>query len=90
MGALSRLKKKIELRYRKGSTSENLNCRYCVNFLAAQKITGIGGAYLRTEGRCTIMGLGASIKYRIRPDHTCDAQKLDVTKCRWLQEASNA
>lgn len=85
----TKLKKKEVLRYRKGSTSENLNCRYCVNYLADQEITGIGGVHLRTEDRCKIMGLGTSIKYRVQPDHRCDAQKLDVKKCWWLEGETN-
>lgn len=85
----TKLPKKVELRYRKGSTNESRNCEFCLTFLRDQKIMGIGGAHLRTEGRCTIMGLGASIKYRIRKDYTCDAQELDEKKCWWLKGTSN-
>lgn len=75
MGALPRLKKKDELRYRKGSTNESQNCRFCASFISDVAVTGIGGVFFRAEGRCKIMGVGNSIRYRIRPDHTCDAQK---------------
>lgn len=30
VGALPKLKKKIELNYRKGSTCESKNCQYCI------------------------------------------------------------
>jgi NADH pyrophosphatase NudC (nudix superfamily) len=31
MGSMPRLPKKIEYRYRKGSTDESQNCKHCVN-----------------------------------------------------------
>jgi hypothetical protein len=78
MGTLPRLKKKDELRYRKGSTNESINCRYCVNFVKEYEAKGIGGVVLRVEGRCQIMGVDhSSIRYRIRRDFTCDAHKYN-------------
>lgn len=78
MGAMSRLKKKDELHYRKGSTNEAVNCRYCMNFVANHEATGIGGVVLRTEGRCRLMGVDhSSVRYRIRPDFRCDAQEYN-------------
>lgn len=73
MGALPRLKKKDELQYRKGSTNEAQNCQFCMHFVHSYEAKGIGGAILRVEGRCKIMGVdNSSIRYRIRPDHTCN------------------
>lgn len=80
MGSMARLKKKDELNYRKGSTNEAANCRFCVNFVANYEATGIGGEVLRTESRCHLMGVDhSSVRYRIRPDFTCNAQKYDQT-----------
>ena len=74
MGSMLRLKKKDELHYRKGSTNESQNCRYCKNFIAESE-------------RCFIFGaVQESIRYRVRPDFTCDAQHLDESKCSWLKE----
>jgi hypothetical protein len=78
MGALPRLKIKDDLHYRKGSTNESMNCRYCVNFIKDVVVKGIGGIALRTEGRCRIMGMKESIRYRINRDYTCDKQQYAV------------
>ena len=77
MGALPRLKKKDELHYRKGSTNDTLNCQWCVNFINNYEARGIGGVLLRVEGRCKMMGVQSSIRYRVRPDYTCDIQLYD-------------
>ena len=77
MGALPRLKRKDDLRYRKGSTNENINCRFCVQFIKDFKVPVYGGGEARIEPRCTIMGLKTSARYRVRPDYTCDAQKYN-------------
>lgn len=75
MGALPRLKKKDELHYRKGSTNESKNCRFCVNIVKGFEVKGIGGpGAIALENRCKIMGLNASRRYRINTDFTCDAQ----------------
>lgn len=75
MGSAARLKKKDELQYRKGSTNECRNCGFCMHFVDKYEVKGIGGAVLRVEGRCKIMGVDhGSIRYRIRPDHTCNVQ----------------
>lgn len=71
MGALPRIKKKKDLNYRKGSTNETQNCRYCVNYL--NKVI----VYNKIENRCKIMGENPSARYRIRPDFTCDAQSYN-------------
>lgn len=73
MGALPRLKRKDELKYRKGSTSELRWCRVCANFVSDFVIRGIGGGLNRTEPRCRVMGLQEGRRYRVRPDHTCEA-----------------
>lgn len=74
MGSLPKLKKKDELHYRKGSTNDCQNCEYCVHH-----IPNILLAYnLRSTGdRCAVMGNQASIRYRVRKDYTCDAQKYN-------------
>ncbi|MGD0278088.1 MAG: hypothetical protein ABSC11_02150 [Smithella sp.] len=71
MGALPRLKKKDELRYRKGSTNETRNCQYCTN-LRTLEIANVDNGK-----RCLIMGLKTSARYRVRPDYTCDAQEYN-------------
>lgn len=78
MGALPRLKIKDEIRYRKGSTNESQNCRYCKQFKwdfleirSADKVV--------TEHRCAVIGVRDSARYRIREDYTCDRQEFDGT-----------
>jgi hypothetical protein len=85
MGSMSRLKLKDELRYRKGSTNESVNCRYCTKFRADYPIYGIGGngTPLRIESRCEIMGARESVRYRVRADHTCDRHEFDEAKRNW-------
>lgn len=85
MGAPARLKQKDELKYRKGSTNESENCRYCVHFIEQFPVYGIGGGDipLRIEGRCRIMGVQAGKRYNIRPDYKCEAQKFDESKKTW-------
>jgi hypothetical protein len=91
MGALPRLKKKVELHYRKGSTDDGLNCRYCTSYVPDFQVTGIGGVKLDVEPRCKIIGLENSRRYRVRPDQTCNAQVRDDNKCWWMNKgASNA
>jgi len=71
MGSMQRLKKKTELRYRKGSSNPCDNCSYCGHYVSR-------GAWItetRIEPRCKIMGLKTSNRYRVRPDYTCDAQE---------------
>jgi hypothetical protein len=74
MGALPRLKLKDELKYRKGHTNESMNCRFCVN-----RIPNILLDYsLRGTGdRCLVMGNRGSVRYRIRPEFTCERQKYN-------------
>ena len=74
MGALPRLKKKDELHYRKGSTNEILNCRFCLNCRTIEIAKQDNGL------RCSVMGLKSSVRYRIRPDYTCDAQVYNQKK----------
>lgn len=68
---MPRLKKKIELNYRKGSTNESTNCRYCINYRPQELIGN------KIEKRCSVMGIRESIRYRVRPDFKCDAQKYN-------------
>lgn len=78
MGSLPKLKIKDELRYRKGSTCETMNCKYCLH-LTSIDIPGKG-----QEPRCKIIGVRESIRYRIRDDFRCDQQVPDETKFDWL------
>lgn len=64
MGSMPRLKIKDEVRYRKGSTSNSLNCVSCSHFDSA-------GAM-----RCRVIGLRAGARYRVRPDYRCDRHQL--------------
>jgi len=79
MGAQPRLKIKTELNYRKGSTNESENCRYCVNFIPEFPICGTDGMILRVESRCRVFGKKEGRSYRVRPDYRCDAQKFNGT-----------
>lgn len=76
MGSMAKLKKKDELRYRKGSTNESVNCRYCAHFQLEYPILS-NGTLLRVESRCQVFGIKESIRYRVRKDYTCNAQVLD-------------
>ncbi len=71
---MKRLKKKDMARYRKGSTNEARNCKWCRNFVRDVADHGNGVRSMAEYGRCKIMGLDVDRKYRIREDFTCDAQ----------------
>ena len=68
MGAMPRLKKKDEMKYRKGLKDESRICQACLQLVPDFDIPGKG-----REPRCKVMGLQGSIRYRVRTDHTCDA-----------------
>ncbi|MCE5212964.1 MAG: hypothetical protein LLG40_15590 [Deltaproteobacteria bacterium] len=74
MGALPRLKKKDELHYRKGSTNEIINCRYCDNYISVVVGRDLNERLIMSDPRCKVMGNRESIRYRVRPDYTCDVQ----------------
>ena len=80
MGSMPKLKIKTELNYRKGSTNESENCRYCVHYIPEYTIPGDPP---RTESRCWIIGAEPGIRYRVRCDYKCDSQKFDETKRTW-------
>jgi len=80
-----RLKKKDDLHYRKGSTAAHFNCECCKSFVENFEVRGLGGNVLAIEGRCRLMGMEYSRRYRVRPDHRCDAQELDRDKCWWMK-----
>lgn len=65
-----KLQKKNELHYRKGSTIEIRNCRWC-KYFRAECISYRN----QLEPRCEIMGLEAPGEYTGRPDYTCDARR---------------
>ncbi len=71
-----RLKIKVDLKYRKGSTSEHLNCGYCEQFVKEHPVRHLGGEIAGHEPRCKVIGLGNSRRYRIRADHRCDAHQV--------------
>jgi hypothetical protein len=67
----SRLKKKIELNYRRGSTAHD--CSECNAYVPEFDVRGINGHHLRFEPRCMVMGLRDGRAYRINPNNICDA-----------------
>ncbi len=77
MGALPRLKIKDDLHYRKGSTNESLNCRFCVNKVFFKKTEIAPGRY-NIDYRCKVIGVTGGIRYRINRDYTCDKQQYAV------------
>jgi hypothetical protein len=74
MGSPKRLKKKDELRYRKGSTNETQNCEHCASFVKYNVLCD-GEKVLDLGPRCKILGLEQSVRYRVRADYTCDVQQ---------------
>jgi len=74
MGAQKRLKEKIEYLYRKGSTNESRNCKWCASFVKGMTVNK-GWDHLDIEPRCRLFGLAQSSRYRVREDHTCTAQQ---------------
>ena len=66
MGSMPRLKEKDLYRYRKGSTAEHMNCRHCQHFTTITIHPDI------REGRCQLLGVKESRRYRVREDYTCD------------------
>ena len=81
MGAQPKLKMKETLHYRKGSTNEAVNCKYCAHFVPEFPIFGTGGDgnLRRIESRCRILGLKEGIRYRVREDYRCDNQRSTYT-----------
>jgi len=69
---VSRLKKKIELNYRRGRTWQS--CSECDHFVRYFSIHQPGKPDLvHTEPRCQIIGLECGRAYRVSPDGLCDA-----------------
>lgn len=78
MGSMPRLKIKDEIRYRKGSTNAAENCIVCKNFVEFEEFhEEVASLY----GRCKLMGIKESIRYRARKDYKCDAHEFDESKC---------
>jgi hypothetical protein len=73
MGSLPRLKIKDEIKYRKGSTNESTNCRYCRFFTALTDYNPV--TYAPIAGVCEIIGKKDSNRYRVREDYRCDRQE---------------
>lgn len=81
---------KVENNYRKGSTNEAINCRECEHFVRGDKVAGLAVATLRPgEGRCVLMRLEVSIRYKARADHTCDAQVMSEAHKEKMQRFSD-
>lgn len=77
MGALQRLKIKDEIRYRKGSTCESVNCKACRSFRKDwYRFRNNPAGPDIIESRCEVIGLKGGARYRVRPDHTCDRQVM--------------
>jgi hypothetical protein len=74
MGALPKLRIKDEFCYRKGSTNESENCRYCIHFHADAEQSDE-----KAPGRCAVIGLKSSARYRVRSDHKCSVHTFDGT-----------
>ena len=74
MGSLPKLKIKDELYYRKGSTNESENCRFCTHFHEAAEESDE-----KHPGRCTVIGLKSGARYRVRSDYKCDSHFFDGT-----------
>ena len=66
-----RLKIKIELNYRRGSTA--FYCSDCNHFTGDFYVFGTHSEFLRKEPRCWVIGLGHSRRYRIGEKNICDA-----------------
>jgi hypothetical protein len=85
MGSLPRLKIKDEIRYRKGSTNESVNCQACEHYRKAwyRFVNNPAGPDI-IEDRCEVIGLNhESRRYRVRPDNTCDRQQMSL---KWRKE----
>ena len=65
-----KLKKKIEMNYRRGTTGQH--CAVCDHFMDGHKIYTPLGDLLRDEPRCSVIGLGAGRAYRIGAKNLCD------------------
>ena len=66
-----RLKKKIELNYRRGYAAHD--CSECNAYISKYEVHAIGGDVLRIEPRCMLMGLKDGRAYKINPKNICDA-----------------
>lgn len=66
-----RLKKKIELNYRRGSTCHH--CGVCDFYYPEFDTPQFGSGPTKKEPRCRIIGLLSGRAYRIHPNHICDA-----------------
>jgi hypothetical protein len=80
MGSLPRLKIKDEIRYRKGSTNESMNCRACRKYFPNYPIYGNERA-----PRCSLIGVGEGRRYNVLPDSTCDRQEMSLGYREYLR-----
>lgn len=73
MGALPRLKIKDEIRYRKGSQCDELNCYKCVHFTTLEPESMVP---YTAKGMCRLIGCRDLARYRVRADYHCDRQEI--------------
>lgn len=66
-----RLKKKIELNYRRGTSAHY--CSECNAYISEFDVRGIDGRHIGFEPRCMVMGPKSGRSYRINPNNICDA-----------------
>lgn len=81
MGSMPRLKIKDEIRYRKGSTNEGVNCKACEHFRMSVPASGDTP---ENSFRCIVIGLQPGSRYRIRPDFTCERQTMSSSYREFL------
>jgi hypothetical protein len=67
---VSRLKKKIELNYRRGGTAHD--CSGCNHFVSDRKVLDLFGLEPDGHPRCGIIGVQPGRMYRINPKSICD------------------
>ena len=64
------LKIKKQLNYRRGTKAEK--CLFCEYFRPEQPLTGINGADMGKQPRCTVIGLKAGRMYAVNKQNRCD------------------
>ena len=65
-----RLKRKIELNYRRGTTSRS--CSQCNEYVSEFEAKNLGGETKGLEHRCRVLGLNHGVAYRVHPQNICD------------------
>lgn len=65
------IKKKIEVRYRRGNASKK--CLFCASFVKDFQVKGCSGEPMYLSERCKIIGLKNGRGYRVAPGNVCDS-----------------